>query len=165
MSFGRFKRIDTNWGGYKDGVTYIVKPDLRKSNKSEFLAQEDIAKLRTGRVVTRDEEGFVKIADTAEEIPMGLVSFGFLDRLETHEDYNANVIGEGEGLSVLTGRFQSTLPLTDNLFDGDITAVKAGQKVFSTEGKDGKMAFGDGAVEIGYVAMVTADDVTIEFKL
>jgi len=158
------KRLDLNWGGFVDGITFRVKPDLRKNSVSEFVAQADIAKMRTGRVVTRDADGYVKVCDAADEVPMGLVGFGFLERLGTHEAYNAVQTGDGEGLTVAIGRFGTTIPLTEDYFDGDLTAVKAGQKIFSTEGKDGKMAIGAGSVEIGYVSLVGNGDVTIECK-
>jgi hypothetical protein len=158
------KRLNLNWGGYKDGVSFRLPTSLYKNNKADFLGQAEVQKLRTARVVTRDAEGFVKVADTADEVPMGLIVMGFLDKLDTHEDYNGLMVGDGEGMAVAIGRYGVTLPLSEDIFDGDLTAVKAGQKVFSTEGKDGKMAFEAGAVEIGYVSLVDGESVTIEVK-
>jgi hypothetical protein len=160
------KRLDLNLGGYIDGTTYRIKPDLVKQDPADFVAQEDIIKMRTARVITRDEEGFAKVRDTAEEVPMGLCAFGFIDRLGTHEDYNVVAIGDGEGLPVATGAFQTTIPAQDIYFDGDLTAVKAGAKVYATVGKDGKMAFeGEDADVIGFVDIVGAEDITISVRM
>jgi hypothetical protein len=159
------KRLDLNFGGYVDGTTYRIKPDLVKQDPADFVAQEDVTKLRTARVITRDADGYAKVRDTAEEVPMGLIAFGFIDRLGTHEDYNVVAIGDGEGLPIATGAFQVTIPLTDKYFDGDL-AIKAGSKVYATVGKDGKMAFaGEDADVIGFVDIVGLDGITISVRM
>ena len=163
----KLKRLDLNHGGFKDGTTFRIPTTLRKpaNDVAGFLAQPAIAALRTARVVTRDAQGFAKVADVADEVPMGLVVQGFIDRIGTKVSENAICTGDGEGMSVAVGRFGVTLPLSKDVFDGDITAIKSGAKLYSTVGKDGKIGFDEAGVEIGYVSLVNPTAIMAEFKL
>lgn len=163
------KRLDLNHGGFKDGTTFRVPTAQRKgaTDVAGFLAQAEIAAMRTARVVTRDADGFVKVRDADGEVPMGLVVQGFIDRLGTGVSENAICTGDGEGMSVAVGRFGTTLPLTEEYFDGELTDIKPGTVLIATNGKDGKIGFGDNESDdkIGYVALVDADSIMVEIQL
>lgn len=160
------KRLDLNWGGHKDGNTFVIPPSLVKSDKSDFLEQPEIAAMRTGVCVTRDADGYVKVVDTAGQIVMGIISFGFIDRLSTREAANASTNDSGEGLTVVNGRGSITLP--GDMFSGDMSKVKSGVKVYAalSNGKpttDVKLS--DASLEIGYISEVENSNYTIEIKL
>jgi len=165
----KMKRLDINHGGHKDGITFIVAPALRQSgDKAAFLAQPEIAALRTGRIVTRDANSYVKVCDTAGEIPMGIVSFGFLDRLDTRISANAGCLESGEGLTVALGRFGTTFPKTTDFFVEIPADLKAGTELCTSVGKGGKIKIGTPTGDeksIGYISLVNDDSVIVEFKL
>ena len=167
------KRIDLNWGGYKDGTTFLIDPALAQSTVSDFVAQPAVAKLRTAVVITRDAQGFTVPVSTESQTVMGVISFGFIDRLGTRESANANMIGAGEGLSVVKGRGGFTLPA--DMMSANCTDFVAGQKLYVdiTDGKiinrltkeDGTTVVAYATQIIGAVDLVDGDNITIDFKL
>lgn len=166
------RRIDLNWGGYKDGTTFLIDPALAKDNVSDFVAQPAVAKLRTAVAITRDAQGFTVPVSANGQTVMGIISFGFIDRLGTREAANANMIGAGEGLSVVKGRGGFTLP-TD-MMSANCTDFVAGQKLY-VDVNDGKIinrlddgagtTFSYASLVIGSVDLVDGTDITIDFKL
>lgn len=165
------RRIDLNWGGYKDGTTFLIDPALAKTNVADFVAQAAVAKLRTAVAITRDAQGFTVPVSADGQTVMGIISFGFIDRLGTRESANANMIGAGEGLSVVKGRGGFTLPA--DMMSANCTDFVAGQKLYVdvTDGriinriKDGVTTFSYASLIIGSVDLVDGTDVTIDFKL
>lgn len=158
------KRLVALHGGFKDGDTFITDPALFQSNKSTFLAQADIIALRTGRAVTRNASGYVTPAITVGQRVMGLIAFGFLDRLETREGANATMTQIGEGLTVLTGRFGTVL---DTDMFSDVTGMVAGSKIYVAPAAGGKLStVSTGAVqEIGWVSKIESDGIYVEINL
>ena len=160
------RRLDINWGGHKDGTTFNVAPELIKADVSDFIAQPAIAKLRTGVCVTRDSNGYVVPVSAANQIVMGIISFGFADRLGTRERANANSNEIGEGLTVVNGR--GGLTLSADMFDDGANGAKSGQKVYVAL-SNGKPTLtvgdSDASLEIGYVSDVDGTEISIEFKL
>lgn len=160
------KRIDLNWGGHKDGTTFIVDPALAKNNVSDFVAQAAVAKLRTAVCVTRDASGYTVPVSAASQIVMGIISFGFIDRLGTRESANAMTISGGEGLSVVKGRGGFTLPA--DMMSPNCATFVAGQKIYA-DVANGKLvnvvANSDASLIVGYVDMVDGSDITIDFQL
>lgn len=166
------KRLDLNWGGYKDGTTFIVNPVLAQSTTADFVAQAEIAKLRTGVFVTRDADGFVIPVSEDSHKVRGQISFGFIDRLETREKANANMMNTGEGLSVARGRYGATVPAS--ILSENCGEFKAGQTLYvdKTNGRAINRLSADGttwsveALEVGSIEMVDSDgNITIDIKL
>lgn len=165
------RRIDLNWGGYKDGTTFLIDPALAKTNVADFVAQAAVAKLRTAVAITRDAQGFTVPVSADGQTVMGIISFGFIDRLGTRESANANMIGAGEGLSVVKGRGGFTLPA--DMMSANCTDFVAGQKLYVdvTDGRiinrltEGVTTFSYASLIIGSVDLVDGTDVTIDFKL
>lgn len=159
------KRLDPTHGGFKDGFSYGINPTLVKDTQAEFITQAGIISLRTGRFITRDANGYAIVATTVGQKVTGVISFGFIDRLETRESANVGSNGAGEGLTVLTGSFG--VPLDKTMFNDLAAGAKAGAKVYVAPTADGKPTLvSTGAVaEIGWVSRVNTSSIDLEIRL